>query len=49
MRYVVGYSANDRGHDAVNLAVSLARGPGAGLDLVLAVPEVQQFGAAHAP
>jgi nucleotide-binding universal stress UspA family protein len=49
MRYVVGYSANDRGHDAVNLAVSLARGRGAGLDLVLAVPEVQQFGAAHAP
>lgn len=49
MRYVVGYSANDRGHDAVNLAVSLARGRGASLDLVLAVPEVQQFGAAHAP
>ncbi|MCB5273391.1 Universal stress protein [Arthrobacter sp. SO5] len=49
MRYVVGYSANDRGHDAVNLAVSLARGRGASLELVLAVPEVQQFGAAHAP
>ncbi|WP_346926824.1 universal stress protein [uncultured Arthrobacter sp.] len=49
MRYVVGYSANARGHDAVNLAVSLARGRGASLDLVLVVPEVQQFGAAHAP
>lgn len=49
MRYVVGYSANARGHDAVNLAVSLARGRGARLDLVLAVPEVSQFGAAHAP
>ncbi|RKR20093.1 universal stress protein [Arthrobacter oryzae] len=49
MRYVVGYSANARGHDAVNLAVSLALGRGASLDLVLAVPEVQQFGAAHAP
>ncbi|MCB5291054.1 universal stress protein [Arthrobacter sp. SO3] len=49
MRYVVGYSANARGHDAVNLAVSLALGRGASLDLVLVVPEVQQFGAAHAP
>ncbi|HEX9086766.1 MAG TPA: universal stress protein [Arthrobacter sp.] len=49
MRYVVGYSANDRGHDAVNLAVSMALGRGAGLDIVLVVPEVQQFGAAHAP
>lgn len=49
MRYVVGYSANDRGHDALNLAVALARGRGASLDLVLVVPEVQQFGAAHAP
>ncbi|MDR7081948.1 nucleotide-binding universal stress UspA family protein [Arthrobacter ginsengisoli] len=49
MRYVVGYSANARGHDAVNLAVALARGRGASLDLVLVVPEVQQFGAAHAP
>ena len=49
MRYVVGYSANARGHDAVNLAVALARDRGASLDLVLVVPEVQQFGAAHAP
>ncbi len=49
MRYVVGYSANARGHDAVNLAVAMARGRGASLDLVLVVPEVQQFGAAHAP
>ncbi len=49
MRYVVGYSANARGHDAVNLAISLARGRGATLDLVLVVPEVSQFGAAHAP
>ena len=48
MRYVVGYSANARGHDAVNLAVSLALGRGASLDLVLVVPEVQQIGA-HAP
>ncbi|AOT02943.1 universal stress protein [Arthrobacter sp. U41] len=49
MRYVVGYSANARGRDAVNLAVALARGRGASLDLVQVVPEVQQFGAAHAP
>jgi nucleotide-binding universal stress UspA family protein len=33
----------------VNLAVALARGRGAALDLVVVVPEVQQFGAAHAP
>ncbi|MCY1214581.1 Universal stress protein [compost metagenome] len=49
MRYVVGYSANARGHDAVNLAVSLARGRGATLDLVVAIPEVSPFSAAHAP
>ena len=29
MRYVVGYSANARGQDAVHLAVALARGHGA--------------------
>ncbi|KIS28224.1 universal stress protein UspA [Arthrobacter sp. SPG23] len=49
MRYVVGYSANARGHDAVNLAVSLARGRGAALDLMVAIPEVSPFSAAHAP
>lgn len=49
MRYVVGYSANARGRDAVNLAVSLARGRGAGLDLVVAIPEPGPFNAAHAP
>ena len=49
MRYVVGYSADARGHDAVNLAVSLALGRGASLDLVLVVPEVQQSGHALAP
>ncbi|MDQ0754699.1 universal stress protein [Arthrobacter sp. B3I4] len=49
MRYVVGYSANARGRDAVNLAVSLARGRGAALDLVMAIPEAGPFNAAHAP
>ena len=49
MRYVVGYSANARGRDAVNLAVSLARGRGAALDVVVAIPEAGPFNAAHAP
>jgi len=49
MRYVVGYSANARGRDAVNLAVSLARGRGAALDLVVAIPAAGPFNAAHAP
>ena len=49
MRYVVGYTANARGRDAVNLAVSLARGRGATLDLVVAIPEAAPFNAAHAP
>ncbi|MGO4122268.1 universal stress protein [Arthrobacter sp. YAF16] len=49
MRYVVGYSANARGRDAVNLAVSLARGRGASLDLVVAIPDAGVFNAAHAP
>ncbi|NUU32234.1 universal stress protein [Arthrobacter sp. C9C5] len=49
MRYVVGYSANARGRDAVNLAVSLARGRGASLDLVVAIPDAGPFNAAHAP
>lgn len=49
MRYVVGYSANARGRDAVNLAVSLARGRGAALDLVVAIPDAGPFNAAHAP
>ncbi|WP_427016021.1 universal stress protein [Pseudarthrobacter sp. P1] len=39
MRYVVGYTANARGCDAVNLAVALARRQGAALDLVMVLPE----------
>lgn len=49
MRYVVGYTANARGRDALNLAVSLARGRGAALDLVMAIPDAGVFNAAHAP
>lgn len=39
MRYVVGYAANARGGDAINLAVALARRQGATLDLVMVMPE----------
>ncbi len=49
MRYVVGYTANARGRDALNLAVSLARGRGAALDLVMAIPDAGVFNAAHPP
>lgn len=42
MRYVVGYTADERGHDAVCLAVALARRQDADLDLVLVLP-------AHSP
>ena len=34
MRYVVGYTPNDRGADAVALASAMARAQGAHLDLV---------------
>jgi nucleotide-binding universal stress UspA family protein len=39
MRYIVGYTADERGHDAVSLAVALARRQDATLDLVLVTPE----------
>ena len=38
MRYVVGYTPNDRGADAVPLAFAIARTQGADLDLVYVVP-----------
>lgn len=38
MRYVVGYGPRQRGIDAVNLAVTLARSSGATLDLVSVLP-----------
>ena len=37
MRYVVGYTPNERGADAVALATALARAQGAQLDLVFVV------------
>ncbi|WOH18787.1 universal stress protein [Paenarthrobacter sp. GOM3] len=49
MRYVVGYTANARGHDAVHLAVALARNHDVSLDLVLVVPEDSPFNAVYPP
>ncbi|WP_026556506.1 universal stress protein [Arthrobacter sp. 35W] len=49
MRYVVGYSATDRGCDAVNLAVALARRQGAHLDLVMVVPEDSPYAVVYPP
>lgn len=49
MRYVVGYTANARGRDAVHLAIALARGQDASLDLVLVVPEDSPYNAVYPP
>lgn len=39
MRYVVGYTPNRRGEDAINLAVALARARRARVDIVVVLPE----------
>ncbi len=49
MRYVVGYSANARGGDAVNLAVALARRQGAALDLVMVMPQDSPYNGVYPP
>ncbi len=49
MRYVVGYSANARGGDAVNLAVALARRQGATLDLVMVMPLDSPYNGVYPP
>lgn len=49
MRYVVGYTANARGHDAVHLAVALARNHDVSLDLVLVIPQDSPFNAVYPP
>lgn len=49
MRYVVGYTADARGHDAVCLAVALARRQEASLDLVLVTPEHSLFAGTYPP
>ncbi|MGA8789255.1 MAG: universal stress protein [Paenarthrobacter sp.] len=45
----MGYTANARGHDAVHLAVALARNHDVSLDLVLVVPEDSPFNAVYPP
>ncbi|WDF32777.1 universal stress protein [Arthrobacter agilis] len=49
MRYIVGYTADERGHDAVCLAVALARRQDATLDLVLVTPEHSLFSGTYPP
>ncbi|MBG6224597.1 nucleotide-binding universal stress UspA family protein [Arthrobacter sp. CAN_A2] len=49
MRYVVGYTADERGHDAVCLAVALARRQDASLDLVLVTPEHSPYSGIYLP
>ncbi|WP_425864020.1 universal stress protein [Arthrobacter sp. TWP1-1] len=49
MRYVVGYAANARGGDAVNLAVALARRQGASLDLVMIMPQDSPYNGVYPP
>ncbi|WP_347109082.1 universal stress protein [Paenarthrobacter sp. S56] len=49
MRYVVGYTANARGRDAVHLAIAMARGQDASLDLVLVIPEDSPYNAVYPP
>jgi nucleotide-binding universal stress UspA family protein len=41
MRYIVGYIANERGHDAVALASTLAANTGGRLDLAMVLPQAQ--------
>ena len=49
MRFVVGYTANARGADAVNLAVALARSQDAALDLVMVLPEDSPYNVVYPP
>jgi nucleotide-binding universal stress UspA family protein len=49
MRYIVGYTADERGHDAVCLAVALARRQDATLDLVLVTPEHSLYAGTYPP
>ena len=49
MRYVVGYAANARGGDAVNLAVALARRQGTTLDLVMVIPQDSPYNGVYPP
>lgn len=49
MRYVVGYTANARGQDAVHLAIALARRQDAALDLVIVMPEDSPYNGVYPP
>ncbi len=49
MRYIVGYTADGRGRDAVCLAVALARRQDAGLDVVLVTPEHSLYAGTYPP
>ncbi|WP_334170410.1 universal stress protein [Sinomonas sp.] len=47
MRYVVGYQSDERGRDAVALAVAIARAQGAKLDIMLVLGEDAPYVAAN--
>ena len=49
MRYVVGYTATERGRDALFLACAIARSQGASLDLVIVDPEESPYTAVYPP
>ncbi|GAA3594418.1 universal stress protein [Klugiella xanthotipulae] len=49
MRYVVGYTADDRGRNAVDLALTFARGQKATLTLVMVLPPAEPFQAVYPP
>ncbi|MCP3427112.1 universal stress protein [Rothia sp. AR01] len=46
MRYAVGYAAHERGRDALNLGVALARATGAVLEVVVVVKAREQYSSA---
>ncbi|WP_129661509.1 universal stress protein [Rothia halotolerans] len=46
MRYVVGYAAHERGRDALNLGVALARATGAVLEVVVVLRAHDQYSSA---
>ncbi len=49
MRYVVGYTADDRGRNAIDLAVAFARGQHNTLTLVMVLPPAEPFQAVYPP
>lgn len=49
MRYIVGYTANARGREALDLAIALARRQDAELELVLVLPVESPFNASYPP